>query len=99
MVSQAVATLVVTPMPLFHKVYIDTMFMPQAGGYRYIIQAQCSLTAWTEWHALHTETGCMVGAFIFEEILCRWGAVGEIITDNGAAYVTALDWLSVRYGI
>jgi hypothetical protein len=88
-----------SPAPLFRKVYIDTMFMPHAGGYRYIVQARCSLTAWPEWRALRVETGRTIGAFIFEEILCRWGAVGEIVTDNGTAYVAALDWLSDRFGI
>jgi hypothetical protein len=45
------------------------------------------------------ETGRTIGAFIFEEILCRWGAVEEIVTDNGTAYITALDWLALRYDI
>jgi hypothetical protein len=45
------------------------------------------------------ETGHTLGAFIFEEILCWWGAVREIVTDNGTAYVAALDWLSSRFGI
>ena len=75
------------------------MFMPAAGGFRYIVQARCSLTAWPKWRTLHTETGRTIGAFIFEEILCRWGAVEEIVTDNGSAYVAALDWLANRYGI
>jgi hypothetical protein len=75
------------------------MFMPHASGFRYIVQACCSLTVWPEWHALHVETGRTLGSFIFEDILCRWGAVGEIVTDNGTAYVAALDWLSSRYGI
>jgi len=88
-----------TPALLFHKVYIDTMFMPPAGGFRYIVQAQCSLTAWPEWRALRVETGRTLGNFIFEEILCRWGAVGEIITDNGTAYIAALEWLADKYGI
>ena len=37
--------------------------------------------------------------FLFEEVLCRWGAVEEIVTDNGTPYVAALDWLADRYGI
>ena len=87
------------PTPLFRKAHIDTMYMPHAGGYRYIVQARCSLTAWPEWRALCVETGHTIGAFIFEEILCRWGAVEQIVTDNGTAYVAALDWLAERYGI
>jgi len=85
--------------PLFRKVHIDTMFMPHTGGYRYIVQARCSLTAWPKWRALQVETGKTIGAFIFKEILCRWGAVEEIVMDNGTAYVAALDWLTDRYGI
>ena len=88
-----------TPAPLFHKVYIDTMFMPPAGGFRYIVQARCSLTAWPEWCALHTETRHTIGSFIFKKILCRWGVVEEIVTDNGMAYVAALDWLTDKFGI
>ena len=87
------------PAPLFHKLHIDTMYMPPVQGFRYIIQARCSLTAWPEWHALRLENGRTIAAFIFEEILCRWGAVGEIVTDNGTAYIAALDWLTERYGI
>ena len=90
---------VAAPAPLFRKAYIDTMFMPLASGFRYIVQARCSLTAWPEWRALRTETGRTLGTFIFEEILCRWGAVEEIVTDNGTAYVAALDWLANKYGI
>jgi len=75
------------------------MFMPPAAGLRYLVQARCSLTAWPEWRALRTETGRTLGAFIFDDILCRWGAVSEIVTDNGTAYIAALDWLAHRYGI
>ncbi len=90
---------ITSPAPLFRKAYINTMFMPFASGFRYIAQARCSLTTWPEWCALHVETGCTLGSFIFEDILCRWGAVREIVMDNGTAYVAALDWLSSRYSI
>jgi hypothetical protein len=58
-------------MPLFRKAYIDTMLMPRAAGYCYIVQARCSLTAWPEWRALCEETARMLAAFIFEDLLCR----------------------------
>jgi hypothetical protein len=48
---------------------------------------------------LRTETGRTLGAFIFEEVLCRWGGVEEIVTDNGTPFVAALDWLAQKYGI
>ena len=90
---------VATPASLFRKAYIDTMLMPPANGFRYIVQARCSLTAWPEWRALRSETGRTLAAFIFEDILCRWGAVEEIVTDNGTPFVAALDHLASRYGI
>ena len=73
--------------------------MPPTGGYRYIVQAWYSLTAWPEWHALQLENGHMIATFIFKEILCRWGAIEKIVTNNGTAYVAALDWLADKYRI
>ena len=90
---------IATPAPLFQKAYINTMLMPPTSSFRYIVQARCSLTAWPEWRALHVETARTLAAFIFEDLLCQWGAVEEIVTDNGSAFVAALDLLADRYGI
>ena len=73
--------------------------MPPARGFHYIIQAQSSLLAWPKWHALRAKTGHTLAAFIFKDILCRWGAVEEIITDNSKAFVAVLDDLADRYSI
>src|SRR5713226_6061294 len=35
--------------------------------------------AWPEWQMLRHKTGHTLGAFIFEEVLCHWGGVEEII--------------------
>jgi hypothetical protein len=48
---------------------------------------------------LRKETGRTLGAFIFEELLCRWGGIEEIVTDNGTPFVAALDWLASKYHI
>jgi len=37
--------------------------------------------------------------FIFEEILCHWEGLEEIVMDNGTAFVAALDWIAERYHI
>ena len=84
---------------LFHKVHIDTMVMPQSSSYRYIIQARCALTAYPEWRMLRSENASAIASFIFKDILCHWGAVSELVTDNGPAFVQALDVLVSRYGI
>jgi hypothetical protein len=90
---------VAAPASLFCKAYVDTMYMPHASGYRYIIQAHCSLSSYPEHWKLHKENGSMIGTFIFEEILCHWGALEEIVTDNGPAFVEALNWLAEQYRI
>jgi hypothetical protein len=89
------------PIPggLFRKVHVDTMLMPKAGGYRYIVQARCAMTSYPEWRMLRVETGLTLTAFIFEDILCRWGPLSEIVTDNGPAFILALGILADRYNI
>ena len=36
---------------------------------------------------------------MFEDILCRWGSLTEIVTDNGLPFIKALEYLSKRYHI
>lgn len=45
------------------------------------------------------EKGRTIGLWMFEDIVCRWGCLGEIITDNGSAYRAAVAWLEQKYGI
>jgi len=90
---------IAVPTPLLCKLYVNTTLMPPTGSFRYITQACCSLTAWLEWCALRTETGRTLSMFLFEEVLCRWGAIEEIVTNNGTPYVATLNWLADRYGI
>ena len=87
------------PAPLFSKVHVDTMYMEKHGGYRYIAHARCSLSAWPEARALTAETGHTLGKFLMDELLCRWGGLSEIVSDNGKPWVAALDWLSATYHI
>src|SRR5882724_508692 len=84
---------------LFHKVHIDTMLMPTVNKFCYLVQARCALSSWLEWHPLRKENEKTLGDFIFKEILCRWGGVAEIVTENGAAFVAAAAYLSEKYGI
>ena len=73
--------------------------MPPSNRYRYVIHARCSLSAYPEARKLRHETGATIGDFIFEDILCRWGTIETIVTDNGPAILAGLEHLSERYGI
>ena len=91
--------IVATPATVFAKAYIDTMHLPKSSGFQYIVQARCSLTHYPEYKALRRETGQTVGDWIYQEIICRWGALSEIVTDNGTAFVSAVERLSKKYQI
>ena len=89
------------PMPhgLFRKVYIDTMLMPKAKGYRYIVHARCSLMSYPEWTMLKHENFKTLAKFIHDTLLCRWGAIEIMVTDNAPQYLQAADFLAQKHHI
>jgi hypothetical protein len=70
------------PATLFGKVYIDTMFMPKAGGFGYMVHACCSVSSYPEARMLCSENHKTLADFIFQDILCRWGAIQTIVTET-----------------
>ena len=82
------------PHGLFRKVYIDTMLMPRARGYRYIVHARCSLTSYPEWTMLKKENFKNIAKFIHDTLLCQWGAIEVIVTDNALQYIQAAEFLA-----
>jgi hypothetical protein len=89
------------PIPggLFQKAHIDMMKMPKAGRFEYLLQVHCALTSYPEWCMLHKENTRTLCTFIFEELLCRWGPITEIVTDNAPMYKVAVDELAHKYRI
>jgi hypothetical protein len=90
---------VAMPVPLFTKMYMDTMHLPRLGGFTYIVQGQCSLTGYPEFRMLHKEMAQALGNWIFQDVLCRWGTLTEIVSDNGKPFVVALVHLERKYHI
>ena len=84
---------VTTPAPLFAKMYMDMMHLPKSGGFKYLVQGCCSLTHYPEYRVFHTETTKTIGDWIFDDILCQWGTLCEIVMDNGPTFIKALDYL------
>ena len=84
---------------LFRKAHMDTFLMPAVGSYRYVLHARCATISYPEARATTAETGRVTGDFIFHEILCRWGALEEIVTDNGAPWIAGVEDVGTRYGI
>jgi hypothetical protein len=57
------------------------------------------MTSWMEGRPVRDEKGRTVGNWLFEDIVCRWGCLVEIITDNSSTYRAAVAWLEQKYGI
>jgi len=75
------------------------MHMPKSNGYKYLVQGRCSLTHYVEFRKLRTETAMTLGNWLFEDVLCRWGTITEIVSDNGPPFVKALEYLAKKYHI
>ena len=88
-----------TPVTIFTKFYLDIMHMPKAKGYRYIVAARDDLSGACEARALKAATSRAVSQFLWEQIICRYGAIGEIVTDNGSETKGAFQILVKRYKI
>jgi hypothetical protein len=91
------------PEPLFHRVYCDTMVMPPAKGryrgLRYILQARDSLSKYPEYMIVRRKTAEAIIDFLYKNVLCRWGNIVEVVTDNGSTYVKAVEELSQKYNL
>ena len=48
---------------------------------------------------LQKETAQAIGDWIFQDVLCRWGTLTEIVSDNGKPFVAALTHLERKYHI
>lgn len=75
------------------------MSMPKSFGYTHIAHGRCSLSAYPEFRILKTESGEALASWLYEDVICRWGALYEIVTDNGSVYLKALKILRDRYNL
>jgi len=57
------------------------------------------LSSWPKWCPLQKENEKTLRDFIFKDILCQWGGVAEIVTDNGPTFVAVVGYLSDKYSI
>ena len=92
---------IVTHTPsIFQVLHADTMHMtPKSNGCGHIIHGRCGMTSWMEGRPVRDENGKTIANWLFEDIICRWGCITEIITDNGGPYRSAVAWLEQKYGI
>ena len=63
---------------------------PKSNGCGHIAHGWCGMTSWMEGHPLREETERSVGIWLFEDMVCQWGCIHEIITDNVSMYRAAV---------
>ena len=76
--------------PLFPKMYMDTMYMPTAGGFWYLVQGQCSILHYPKFCMLHNKTSTTLANWIFEDIICQWSTLVKIVSNNRPAFIKLL---------
>jgi len=97
---KAEVPLIVSPSPrLFMKIYVNVMLMPKAHGYCYLVAARDDLSLAAEGHALRHANAESLAKFFWEEIICRYGVIAQIVTDNGSEVKGAFEKLMQRYSI
>jgi len=83
---------VVTYTPsIFQVLHADTVHMNlPSNGWKYIIHGRCELSSWIEAKALKEKNARSIGQWLFEDIICRWGSLVKIVTDNRAPFKKAV---------
>ena len=87
------------PVTLFQKIYIDVMVMDPCRGYNFIAAAKDDLSGATEARPIRKNNAKTLARFIWEQVICRYGAVECAVTDNGAEVKGAFEILMRRMGI
>ena len=90
------APIVPVPSTPMARIHFDSMLMP--NGWHFF-HACCSCTTWSEGRGCRSETAKTLGDWFYQELLCRWGAFCEIVTDNGAPVVAAVEYMAEAYHI
>lgn len=88
------------PATIFTKIYVDCMVMTTTKeGYRYIVTARDDLTRAAEARALKNCNSSALRKFFWEQIYCRYGTIGYVVTDNGpevkGAFTELMDKLNI----
>lgn len=89
-----------TPATIFVKIYVDVMDMPESRhGYKYIVCARDDLSRACEARALRKNDSHSLAKFFWEQIYCRYGAIAEVVSDNGPETKGAFAELLRRVGV
>ena len=76
---------------IFQVLHVNTVHMNlPSNGCKYIVYERCGLFSWMEAKALKEENARSIGQWLFKDIICRWGSLVKIVTDNRAPFKKAI---------
>jgi hypothetical protein len=84
---------------MWQKMCLDIVYMPNIGGYKYLVLARDDLSGWVEGRPLREKTVPAVARFLWEDIICRFGLYGRMIVDGGTENKAMVKLLTEKYGI
>jgi len=71
----------------------------RSKGYQYIVDIRDDLSGWLEARVLSRKASEDVAEFLWQDVICRFGCIPQISTDNGTEFKKAVDVLTKKYGI
>jgi hypothetical protein len=71
----------------------------RSNGYEYIVDIRDDLTGWLEARMLARKSADAVADFLWQDVICRFGCIPQITTDNGTEFQGAVNALARRYNI
>ena len=75
----------------FHRVGVDVIQFPKSqSGNQYAVVFADYLTKWPEVFATKDQTALTIAELFVEEIVCRQGVPGQLLSDCGAAFLSRL---------
>ena len=75
----------------FHRVGVDVIQFPKSqSGNQYAVVFTDYLTKWPEVFATKDQTALTIAELFVEEIVCRHGVPGQLLSDRGAAFLSRL---------
>lgn len=85
---------------IFRKFNLDLVDMGiTSGGYKYIVDMRDDLSGWIEARMLASKSSADIAKFIYEDVICRFGCIPQITTDNGQEFHGVVKELADRFGI
>jgi Integrase zinc binding domain/Integrase core domain len=84
---------------ILRKFNMDTVHMPLSHGFKYIVDLRDDLSGWLEAIMLQKATSKNIAKFLFEDVMCRFGCILQLTTDNGSEFEGIVQVMADKYNV